>query len=65
MSEIVSARELSDRLKLTLPTIYRLVRQEKLPHFRAGGSYRFDYEEVIATLKGEDDDEDNGEMEDL
>lgn len=61
MSEIVSARELSERLKLTLPTIYRLVRNEKLPHFRVGGSYRFDYEEVVRILKGEGD----AEMEDV
>ncbi|MBF0215632.1 MAG: helix-turn-helix domain-containing protein [Candidatus Omnitrophica bacterium] len=39
--EVMNVDELAIYLKMKKPTIYKHVEQERLPHFRVGGSLRF------------------------
>ena len=41
MNEILTANEVADYLKVTVRTIYRLIREEKIPGRRVGGHWRF------------------------
>jgi len=40
-TDIMTIREISDYLKLTEKTAYRLVAEGKIPGFKVGGSWRF------------------------
>ena len=51
MGNIVTAKELSQFLKLSESTIYKLASQGELPGFRVGDSWRFDMEEVLRVIK--------------
>lgn len=51
MSNIVTAKELSQYLKLSESTIYKLAFQGDLPGFKVGDSWRFDMEEVLKEIK--------------
>jgi molybdopterin-binding protein len=41
VGEILTAREAAQYLRLTLPTFYRYLREEKIEASRVGGRYRF------------------------
>lgn len=45
-SRIITVRELAAYLRVHPTTVYRLVRQEKLPSFRVGSDWRFDREAI-------------------
>ncbi|MGQ9847657.1 MAG: helix-turn-helix domain-containing protein [Bacteroidales bacterium] len=51
MSNIITAKELSQYLKLSESTIYKLASQGDLPGFKVGDSWRFDMEEVLKEIK--------------
>lgn len=51
MANIVTAKELSQFLKLSESTIYKLASQGELPGFKIGDSWRFDMEEVLSVIK--------------
>jgi excisionase family DNA binding protein len=51
MSNIVTAKELSQYLKLSDSTIYNLASNGVLPGFKIGDSWRFDLDEIIAFIK--------------
>ncbi len=51
MAHIVTTKELSQYLKLSESTIYKLASQGELPGFKIGDSWRFDMEEVIKVIK--------------
>lgn len=51
MSNIVTAKELSQYLKLSESTIYKLASKGDLPGFKVGDSWRFDMEEVLKEMK--------------
>jgi excisionase family DNA binding protein len=53
--ELITLRELAKKLKLSERQIYNLVKQGKLPHVRVGGVYRFDFDAVMAALRGENE----------
>ena len=40
-SEILTAKEASEYLKIALPTLYRYMKMEKIPSFRIGNRWRF------------------------
>lgn len=48
--EIVTAAQLAERLKITRRTVYRLVRENRIPKKRVGGQWRFDIDEVIKSM---------------
>ncbi len=48
---ILTINELSEKLKLSHTTIWRLRRSGEIPFFKAGKSVLFDYEEVLESLK--------------
>ncbi len=45
-SRIVTVRELATYLRVHPSTVYRLLRQEKIPSFRIGSDWRFDREAI-------------------
>ncbi len=51
MTHIVTAKELSDYLKLSDSTVYKLALNDELPGFKIGDSWRFDMDEVIEHIK--------------
>ena len=51
MATIVTAKEVSQYLKLTESTIYKLASIGEIPGFKIGKSWRFDMEEVLKRIK--------------
>ena len=51
ISNIVTAKELAQFLKLSKSNIYKLAFVGELPGFKIGDSWRFDMEEIIQLLK--------------
>ena len=51
MATIVTAKEVSQYLKLTESTIYKLASVGEIPGFKIGKSWRFDMEEVLKRIK--------------
>jgi excisionase family DNA binding protein len=51
MAHIVTTKELSQYLKLSESTIYKLASQGELPGFKIGDSWRFDMEEVMKVIR--------------
>lgn len=50
-SEILDVAEIAKRLQITSRTAYEMTRTGKIPSFRVGGSIRYDWNDVLATLK--------------
>jgi excisionase family DNA binding protein len=50
MPNIVTAREVSQYLKLTESTIYKLASTGEIPGFKIGKSWRFDMDEVLRRI---------------
>ena len=51
MAKLVTAKELSDYLKLSDSTIYKLALNGEIPGFKIGDSWRFDMDEVLERLR--------------
>ncbi len=51
MGSIVTAKELSQFLKLSESTIYKLASTGELPGFKIGDSWRFDMDEITEAIK--------------
>ncbi len=49
-SDIMTVDEVAQFLKLSKITIYKLVKQEKLPGFRVGNSWRFRREDIMEAV---------------
>ncbi len=49
---MISADELARRLDLSVETVYRYVRTDRIPYYRVGPILRFDWDEVLGALKG-------------
>jgi len=49
-TDIMTIREVSDYLKLTEKTAYRLAAEGKIPGFKVGGSWRFRRGEIDAWI---------------
>ena len=52
MRNILTTKELADYLKLTETTIYRYVREGKVPAYWKDGRWRFRKDQIDALLKG-------------
>ena len=51
MSNIVTAKDLSQYLRLSDSTIYKLASGGSLPGFKIGDSWRFDLDEILIFIK--------------
>jgi excisionase family DNA binding protein len=51
MANIVTAKEVSQYLKLSDSTIYKLASIGMLPGFKIGDSWRFDLDEIVVNIK--------------
>jgi excisionase family DNA binding protein len=51
ISGIFTIKEVSDYLKVTERTIYRLAAGQQLPAFKVGGSWRFSRSEIDLWIK--------------
>ena len=51
MSNIVTAKEVGQYLKLSESTIYKLASNGEIPGFRIGDSWRFDMEDLLRLIR--------------
>jgi excisionase family DNA binding protein len=51
MSNIVTAKEVGQYLKLSESTIYKLAASGEIPGFKIGDSWRFDMEEILNLIR--------------
>ena len=51
--DIVTVREIAEYLKVTERTIYRMVKDKKIPAFKVGGSWRFRLDEIDDWIKSQ------------
>ena len=58
MPEILTTTECAGRLRVSIRTIRQMITDGKIPHFRIGGEgrgqLRFDWEEVLTSLREQD-----------
>ena len=52
IGKIITLQELSQYLKLSEGTIYKLASKGKLPGFKIGDSWRFDGDEILKLMRG-------------
>jgi len=52
MTNLITAKELGQYLKLSEATIYKLALSGQLPGFKIGDSWRFDLAEILKLIKG-------------
>ena len=52
-SSIMTIKEVSDYLKVTERTIYRLAAGKQIPAFKVGGSWRFSRSEIDLWIKSQ------------
>jgi excisionase family DNA binding protein len=50
-TDIMTIKDVSDYLKLTEKTAYRLVAEGKIPGFKVGGAWRFRRKEIDAWIR--------------
>ena len=50
-TDIMTIKEVSEYLKLTEKTAYRLAAEGKIPGFKVGGSWRFRREDIVNWTK--------------
>ena len=48
---IITEKELSERLKITKVTLHKYRKEGKIPFSQVGRTIRYDYKEVMETLK--------------
>ena len=51
MTNIVTAKEVGEYLKLSESTIYKLAANGEIPGFKIGDSWRFDMEEILKMIR--------------
>ncbi len=51
MSQIITAKEVAEYLKLSESTIYKLASNGEIPGFRIGDSWRFDMADVLDSIE--------------
>ena len=55
-SEILTAEEVAEYLRLPLSTVYKFVQDKRLPGFKVGKHWRFRKETIIQWTKGQEKD---------
>lgn len=53
MGRLIGVPELADLLAISVRQVYRMVEEDRIPHYRAGRLIRFDAEAVLDALKKE------------
>jgi excisionase family DNA binding protein len=53
-SPLMSVRETAEHLRLSVPTLYRLIRRGEIPAVRVGGQLRVDRDELDNYIYGEE-----------
>jgi len=51
--KLLTVNQLASALQISRSTVYRLVREGRIPHYSVGERLRFDVGEVKAALRGE------------
>jgi excisionase family DNA binding protein len=54
MSKIMTVSEVAEYLRIHTTTVYRLLKQGKLPAFRVGSDWRFDVEAINLWRRGQE-----------
>ncbi|MCC5948178.1 MAG: helix-turn-helix domain-containing protein [Nitriliruptoraceae bacterium] len=52
-TNLLTAAEVADQLRVSTMTIYRLIRRGELPAVRVGRNYRVRREDLVAYLQGQ------------
>jgi excisionase family DNA binding protein len=52
-SPIMTVKELCSYLRIHQATLYRMIKDGKIPHFRMGADYRFNRETIDAWMKNQ------------
>jgi len=55
MSELQSVAQVSQSLGITTKTLYEMIRDGKVPHYRVGKKIRLNLAEVLQTMKVENE----------
>ena len=55
MAQILTTKELAKYLKLTVVTIYKYVKEGKIPAQRVGSRWRFDKDKIDEMLRREEE----------
>jgi excisionase family DNA binding protein len=53
ISPVMTVKDICTYLRIHQTTLYRLVKAEKIPHFRVGADYRFNREAIDAWMKNQ------------
>jgi excisionase family DNA binding protein len=56
MSKIMTLTEVAEYLRVHSTTVYRLLKQGKLPAFKVGSDWRFDAQAIDRWLRGQESD---------
>lgn len=48
--KILTVKQVAELLQMKLPTIYAMVEQQKIPHYKIGGAVRFREDEIVKWL---------------
>lgn len=51
MSQLLNTKQVAELLNISMPSLYKMLANGKIPTIKIGGSYRFDREEVIEHFK--------------
>jgi excisionase family DNA binding protein len=51
MQEYMSVRQASEKLKISIPTVYRLIRSGELPSVKLGGNVRIPADTLATRLE--------------
>jgi len=52
MEELLTIREVADKLKISVSSVYRYVETGRFPHIKIGTNIRFSQEHIAAFLAG-------------
>jgi excisionase family DNA binding protein len=55
-AKIMTVREVSEYLRVHSTTVYRLLKQDKLPAFRVGSDWRFNADAIDFWRRGQESD---------
>jgi|GEM_PF-1657472 len=48
--KILTAKEVAEMLKVSLPTLYKMAQEQEVPAFKVAGSWRFEKESIEAWI---------------
>jgi len=49
--QLLDTKQVAELLNISMPNLYKMLANGKIPTIKVGGSYRFDKEEVIEYFK--------------